>query len=457
MNFRELVAALDAQGELLRIRKSVNTEYELSALLAQAEDLGKACCFEQVEDCTFPAVGSVMTTHARWAQALGLPADHFAAPQALESHIEAAVNAPLPAIDASSAPVMEHVQDDQEIDLSRLPVPRFFDGDSHRFMTAVLGFATDPETGLQNVGFYRVPVIDGQRISVSAGPTSDLRRIYNLHKEQGKPLRMAIAVGVAPAVLIAAAADLPAGLADLDVAGALQNKPVELVSCRTCDVKVPADCEMVLEVTVDLDDWVDNTMGEFGDQYGQTASPVATVNAMSWRNDAQFHVIQAGMGREHNLLGSLMGYRLRLSMLEALQADYAGVRDVCVDLTPRRTGMRGQVTIAIDKQDDAVPRQIIADVDGMRFGRFPLAMLMQRIVVVDDDVDILNVEDIEWAIASRVVAAGQFNVKEDKTGRGATVTRLGIDATAPLALKHALRRPQIQQADRYVLKDYLGG
>jgi 2,5-furandicarboxylate decarboxylase 1 len=283
-----------------------------------------------------------------------------------------------------------------------------------------------------------------------------MRRIYNLHRERGTPLKVAIAVGAPPALQIAAAADIPAGISDIDVAGALQDSPLELVRCRTSDILVPADAEFVIEVTVDLDTWVDNTMGEFGDLYGTTSSPVATIDTITHRADALFHVIMAGMNREHNQLGRTLGYDLRRAILEALLDSHPVVRDVCVDMTPSRTCMRAQVAVSVDKTTDDQPREIIDDIFAMKIGRFPMAMLLQRVVVVDTDVDILSNADVDWAIAARMMRAAQFIVREDRTGRGAATTRLGFDATAPLEQRQALRRPDIPSAEGYDLDRYVG-
>lgn len=455
LDFRELVTELDTRGELLRIGGEVGLEYELPALLAQAEARGKACRFECVAGSPFTAVGGVLTSVRRWALGLGLPIDSFDGPNSLERYMADAVAAPLPPTACDDGPVSANVIAGDAVDAAALPAPLFFSGDSHRFISAGLGFALDPDTGTQNVGFYRVPIVDQRVISVSAGPTSDLRRIYNLHRERGTPMQIAVAVGVAPALQVAAAADIPAGIPDVGVAGALQKAPIELVKCRTSDIRVPAHAEFVIEATVDLDAWVDNIMGEFGDQYGKTSSPIATIDAITHRDDPIFHVIMAGMNREHNQLGRMLGYDLRNTILARLRENHPVVRDVAADMTPRRTGMRAQVFVAVDKTSDEQPRAIIDDVFAMRIGRFPMSLLLQRVVVVDADVDILDHQDVDWAIASRMNRASQFSVHEDRTGRGAATTRLGFDATAPLAQRAALRRPDIPGRERYDLDRYL--
>lgn len=457
MNFRELVAELEARGELLRIGAEVDIEYELPALLVQAEARDMACRFDRVAGADFAAVGAVLTSPRRWALALGVVESAFDEPNALESYMRDAVASPVEPELVESAPVSANRIAGARVDIGRLPAPLFFSGDSHRFISAGLGFSLDPETGVQNVGFYRSPLVDRRTISVSAGPTSDLRRIYNLHRDRRAPLQIAMAVGVPPALQIAAAADLPPGVSDVAVAGALQGRPIRLARCQTSGILVPADAEIVIELTVELDEWIDNTMGEFGDQYGKTASPVATIDAITHRDDALFHVIMAGMNREHNQLGRMLGYDLRRAIMERLREDHEEVADVAVDMTPQRTGMRAQVTVAVDKTSDAQPGRIIEEVYGMKIGRFPMSMLMYRVVVVDTDVDIYDHRDIDWAIASRMNAAGQISVREVQTGRGATVVRLGCDATAPIAQRAELRRPDIPDADRYRLDDYLRG
>lgn len=455
MDFRELVAELEACGELLHIDREVDPEYELPALLVQAEERGQACRFARVTGSDFPAAGGVMTSVRRWARGLGQPVDAFDTPNALEAFVAGAVAAPLAPIRRDAGPVSEVVVSGADADTAALPAPLFFSGDSHRFITAGLGFAIDPATGTQNVGFYRVPVIGPRTICLSSGPTSDMRRIYNVHRERGTKMQVALAIGAPPALQIAAAADIPAGIPDIDVAGALQRAPLELVKCRTSDIMVPANAEFIIEATVQLDEWIDNTMGEFGDLYGTTSSPVATIDALTYRREPLFHIIMAGMHREHNQLGGMLGYNLRATILDRLAARNQRVRDVSVDLTPRRTGLRAQVTVSIDKTSDDQPREVIGEIFAMRIGRFPMSLLLQRVVVVDTDVDIYDHRDIEWSIASRMVNASQFSIHEDRSGRGAAVTRLGFDATAPLDRRIELRRPEIPGGERYELDRYL--
>ena len=91
----------------------------------------------------------------------------------------------------------------------------------------------------------------------------------------------------------------------------------------------------------------------------------------------------------------------------------------------------------------------------MKIGRFPMSLLLQRVVVVDSDVDILDHQDVDWAVASRTIRAEQFQVHEDRTGRGAPVTRLGVDATAPLEFREALCRPDIPGSTEFDLDAYL--
>ncbi|MGI9344377.1 MAG: UbiD family decarboxylase domain-containing protein [Gammaproteobacteria bacterium] len=457
MIFRDLIAKLDDRGELLRVSKPVDLRFELPALLAQAEARGKAVRFDNVAGADFPAVGAALTSARRWALGIGVPIDSFDAPNSLEQFMADAVAGPVPARAVQDGPVAARVIDGDAIDVGRLPAPLFFSGDSHRFISAGLGFTIDPDSGTQNVGFYRIAIVDERTVSVSAGPTSDLRRIYNLHRERGSKLQLAVAVGMPPALQIAAAADLPAGVPDVDVAGALQRSPIDLVRCRTSDVLVPAEAEFVIELTVDLDTWIENTMGEFGDLYGTTSSPVASIDAITHRSDAQFHVIMAGMHREHNELGRMLGYSFRTEILKRLRGDFPGVRDVCVDMTPQQTSMRAQVAVSVDKAADDEPGKIIESIFAMQIGRFPMGMLLQRVVVVDVDVDIRNQQDVDWAIASRMNSADQLSVAESKTGRGATMTRLGFDATAPLAQREVLRRPDIPGAEKYALDDYIDG
>ena len=451
MDFRTFVDLLDSDDEVLWVNTEVDPEYELGALLQQAEARNKAIWFERVKGSEFPAVGGVMSNSTRHALSIGKSPVQMDNLDSWPDVIAAARANPIAPLIVDSGPGAEVVLRVDDVDMTRLPVPLFFAGDTHKFITAGIGIALDPETGIQNAGFYRAPLIDAKHISVSAGVTSQLNQIYKYAEQHGQSLPIAYAIGVPPALLITAGCRIGRDESDLDIAGALQGQPIELMRCQTNDLLVPARAEIIIEAVVDFTAYVEHTMGEFPDQYGTTRSPIARVTAITHRKNAVFHTIMAGMNPEHNALGIYIFSELRTALMRYLSAQFSCIQDVNVDLTPPRSGNRAQVTIAIDKDSPSAPAELIDAAFAFTYDCFPMERSVQRVVVVDTDIDIRSPDDIEWAIAMRMNAEDKIRVFA-ASGRGGPTARLGIDATRGPGSEG--ERPTIPRENKYRLDKY---
>lgn len=455
MDFRTFVDLLDSEDELLWIRSEVDPVYELGALLKQAEARNKAICFERVKGSQFAAIGGLMSSPERHALAIARSPLRLSQPGAWSALLKDARRNPMAAVTVDSGPAADVVMQGSAVDITTLPVPRFFSGDTHKFITAGLGIVKDPVSGIQNVGFYRAPIVDQQHISISAGPSSQLNQIYTDARKNKAKLAISYVIGAPPSLLLTAGCRIGRAESDMDIAGALQGAPLDLMPAQTSDLLVPAQAEFVIEAEVDFAQQIDHTMGEFPDNYGTTSSPAARITAITHRADALFHTILGGMNREHNALGSYIFCGLRELLLEQLQPQFPCLRDIHVDLTPRRMGGRCQINVAIAKQADNEPQALMAAIYSRSFDTFPLNMIAQRIVVVDEDVNIRNDADIEWAIAMRVNTKKRISIYEATARRGSSTTRLAIDATLDPNNKSAGERPQILNAEKYPLDKYL--
>jgi 2,5-furandicarboxylate decarboxylase 1 len=394
-----------------------------------------------------------MSSSARHALSIGKSPAQMDSLDSWPDVIATACSNPLAPRIVDSGPAAEVVLTGADVDVSQLPVPRFFAGDTHKFITAGVGIALDPETNIQNVGFYRAPLIDATHISVSAGATSQLNQIYKHAEQRSQPIPVAYAIGVPPALLLTAGCRIGRDESDMDIAGALQGEPIELMKCQTNDLLVPATAEFVIEAVVDFQAYVDHTMGEFPDQYGSTRAPVARITAITHRNNAVFHTIMAGMNPEHNSLGIYIFSELRAALLQHLATRFSCIRDINVDLTPPRSGNRAQVTIAINKDHVEEPAELIDAAFAFTYDCFPMDRSLQRVVIVDTDVDIRNPDDIEWAIAMRMDAQEKLRVFSAPGRGGGSTARIGIDAT--LSSETGGERPTIPGAEKYRLEKYL--
>lgn len=461
-DFRALLETLESRGELYRITRPVDPRFEMPALMEQVERQRRAFIFENVRGARFPVVGGLLNRIECYGWALGtVPGEPFG-PADLDARIEAAKRAGLPPRVVDSGPSGEVVLSGADIDLGTLPVPTVFELDSGAFITAACGIARHPEFGHLNVGVYRTLILGRDTMAVNASSLSDLRRFYQHAEGSGASMPIALAIGVEPALQIAAACKLPPHQSELDLAGALQGRPIELVKAQTSDLLVPANAEIIIEGHVNVARKIDNLLGEFAGQYGAETAPVTEVTAITHRRDPMFYAILAGRNPEHNTLGSMATFSIQRAIAGALRSLLPAIKDISVFLEPTY-GAMAHIVISIRKQTDAEPMQVIDRALAADSGIFPVSFITKRIIVVDDDVNVHDLEDVEWAIWSRVADAGKYRVIPDvaswelercaKPDRGSL--RLAIDATMDLEDRDKLRRPVIPGANQVRLADYL--
>ena len=461
-DFRNLSRILEERGELTRITREVDPRFEMPALMEQVDQQRHAFLFEKVKGSPFPVIGGLLNRIECYGWGVGVPTDQPFAQADLDSRIEAAKAAPLEPVDVAAGPAQDVQLRGDDIDLHRLPVPTFFELDSGPFITAAVGIARNPLTGKLNVGIYRTLIMGKRIMAVNASSLSDLRRFYTAAEQAGQPMPIALALGVDPALLVAASCKLAPDQSELAVAGALKGSPVELMRALTSDLPVPANAEFIIECQVDFSRKIENTLGEFAGQYGPETAPISEVTAITHRRDAMFYSILAGRNPEHNTLGAVATYSIQRAIAEALRQQFPDIRDINVFLDPK-LGAMVHLVISISKRDDQQPRQLIADVFKAAGGFFPISHITKRVIVVDEDINVHDITDVEWALWSRTADAAKYMVIPDvkswelercaKEGRGSL--RIGVDATMDMEDREKLQRPLIPGAAGIRLADYI--
>jgi 2,5-furandicarboxylate decarboxylase 1 len=296
------------------------------------------------------------------------------------------------------------------------------------------------------------------KMTINVSSLSDLRRIYKDAEEKGVKLPIAVAIGVDPALMIAAEIKTPETISEIDVAGALKGSPIRLVTCETNDLLVPADAEIVIEGEVDFSSKVSNNLGEFAGYYGRGVNPEIKITAITHRQDAIYYTILAGPSVEHRTLGTLALINMRKNIIKTIKQKYPFVTGVTLPLI----GSMNHIVIAIDKQDDETPAQMIKEIFQIKIGPIPISRMIKRVVIVDNDIDIYDQEDVEWAVWSRVGAADKIIVipdvqswDMDYAAKAGKSVRVGIDATKDLEDAEKLRRTIIPGINEINLEDYL--
>ncbi|GAA5334968.1 menaquinone biosynthesis decarboxylase [Thermus hydrothermalis] len=285
-NLRAYLEALEARGELKRIRVPVSAELEITEIADRmVKQGGPALLFERVLEKDFPVAIGLFGTRERTAFALGVE-DLDALAKKVEALLAlnpgkgglSALMGLLPKLPllrgffprrVRRAPVQEVVYRGEAVDLSRLPVLKCWPLDGGPFLTLPLVITKDPETGEINLGMYRMQVLDQRSTAMHWQLHKVGRRHLEKAKKMGKKLEVAVALGGDPVLTYAATAPLPPlpGVSEFHLAGFLRGAPLELARGVTVDLPVPAEAEFVLEGYIDPEEPLVEE-GPFGDHTG---------------------------------------------------------------------------------------------------------------------------------------------------------------------------------------------
>lgn len=461
-DFRSLARILEERGELYRITRPVDARHEMPALMEQIDRQHRAFLFENVKGASFPVIGGLLNRMECYGWALGTtPGEPFGAAD-LDARVEQAKTRPVKPTVVDTGPVKEVVKTGAAINLGEIPVPTYFEDDSGPFITSACGITRNPTTGELNVGIYRTLILGPDTMAVNASSLSDLRKFYEAAEKKGKSMPIALVIGVEPALQMAAACKLPPNAPELELAGGLKGGPIELVKCETSDLLVPANAEMVIEGRLEFDTKIENVLGEFAGQYGPETAPMTRVTAITHRRDAMFYAILAGKNPEHNTLGSIATFSIQRALAGALRKQFPQIVDINIFLEPT-FGAMAHIVMSIRKQQDGEGMALVEAAFKAAGGFFPVSHITKRIIVVDDDVNVHDMNDVEWAVWTRVASADNYRVFPDvtswelercaKEGRGSI--RIGIDATVDMEDREKLKRPRIPGAEKIRLEDYL--
>jgi 2,5-furandicarboxylate decarboxylase 1 len=415
---REWLDHLAAHDRLALIRDGVGLRFELSAI-AKTLDGKRATVFPKPDGHRVPVVSGLVSNRAWIADAMGVEPD-----EVLARFQEAALH-PLSWQEVSSAPAQEVVH--REIDLARLlPLPTHNEHDSGPYITAGLLITRNPRTGVQNVSIHRCQLSGPNRLGVLLLPRH-AHMFFEMAEASGAPLPVAIVVGVDPLTLLASQAISPIDSDELEIAGALQGRPLPVTKCVGNDLRVPAEAEIVLEgKLLPQVREEEGPFGEFPQYYGERARRhVIEIDVLTHRRDPIFHTIVGG-GLEHLLLGAIPR---EATLLAHLQRSFPNVRDVHLSLG----GVgRYHLYVQIAKRQEGEAKNVM-------LGAFAGHYDVKQVIVVDDDVDIHNPAEVEWAVATRfqadrdlVVIPESQGSKLDPSTRDGVGAKMGLDATKPL-------------------------
>jgi 2,5-furandicarboxylate decarboxylase 1 len=415
---RDWLDHLAAHQRLAVIRPGVALRHELAAI-SKRLDGERATFFPRPDGHAIPVVSGLLGDRPWVADAMGVPDG-----EVLARFSDAAAN-PLPWREVTEAPVQQVVHERVDL-LAQLPVPTHNELDSGPYISAGLMVARNPRTGVQNVSIHRCQVSGPDELGVLLLPRHT-NTFFEAAEQEGEALEIAIVIGVDPLTALASQAIVPIDHDELEIAGALHGAPLDVVRCVSNQVRVPVAAEIVLEGRIlPRERAPEGPFGEFPQYYGERADRhVARIDRVTHRHDAIFHTIVGG-ANEHLLLGAIPR---EATLLGHLRRSFPGVRDVYLSM-----GGVGRYVLYVQmtKRQEGEAKNVILGAFG---GHYDL----KTVVVVDEDVDIHNAREVEWAVTTRfqadrdlVVVAGSQGSKLDPSTRSGVGAKMGIDATVPL-------------------------
>jgi 4-hydroxy-3-polyprenylbenzoate decarboxylase len=283
----------------------------------------------------------------------------------------------------------------ENFSLRDYPVLTCWPGDGGPFITLPMVFSRNPETGKRNCGMYRLQVFDDRTTGMHWQTHKQGAEHYRRNVAEGKATRMdvAVAIGADPATMYSAILPLPPDLDEMMIAGFLRGSPVEMVKCKTVDLEVPANAEIVLEGYVELGEL--RTEGPFGDHTGYYSLadqyPVFHVTCVTERRDPIYATTIVGPPPMEDFY---MGKAIERIFLPLMRMQIPEVRDMCM---PAEGVFHNLMLISIRKSYPGHARKVMSAIWGL--GQ---AMFTKIIVVVDDDVDVQNYSEVAWRALNNI-------------------------------------------------------
>lgn len=443
---REFMDELDANGDLVYVKEPFSVEYEIAAAL-KSFDTKKTLIFEKVKEYENRVVGGVCSTRSKILDALKVE------PENLYKKLQEAVRNPRPCV-VGDGPVKEVVLDNPS--LSDFPILTHFENDPGPYITSGIVYAKSPDESVENVSFHRLLVLDEKKMGIRLVPRN-LYRIKQMAQEAGaSSLDVSISIGLHPNVLVAATAPASFGVSEFEVANALMGGGFKLTECEHVKALAPADAELVLEGKLRLDERA--VEGPFVDLSGtydiERYQPVVDLVGAMHRENYLYQALLPS-GSEHRLL---MGMPREVRIWEYVRNVVPTVRGVNMTL-----GGMGWLhcVVSFEKFREGDPKNVLMAI----FAAHPS---LKHAIVVDSDIDPYDMEQVEWAVATRfrgdedlliipkVRVSSLDPVSDQDKELGCKV---GVDATKPKG-KDGFMKPSIPISneikkiiDKYITKN----
>jgi len=444
-NLGEFLNALRSEGELVEVKASVDPELEVTEIYDRVvKKEGPALLFTNVRGSSMPLVINLFGSTKRMSMALGVKTlSEIAArihsfldlkpPRGLFEKLAmipklSELHAVLPKF-VKAAPCQEKVILVGEGKmLDQLPLIQCWPKDGGKFITFPIVITKDPETNQRNCGLYRMHVYNDQTTGMHWQIHKDGAEHFRKLKPGSKGrLPVACVIGADPAIMFAAACPLPNGMDEMMLAGFLRKKSVELVKCKTIDLEVPAEAEIVLEGYVEEGEM--RLEGPFGDHTGFYSRakdfPVFHVTCMTHRKNPVYVTTVVGRAPMEDCY---MGKAIERIFLPMIQKQFPEITDICL---PWEGAFHNCLIVSIKKSYPEQGKKIIHAIWGL--GQM---MFSKMVIVLDHDTNIQDLKEVSWRVFNNmdpkrdmVFGEGPLDELDHAAAKDLGGSKIGIDAT----------------------------
>ncbi|HEX6672516.1 MAG TPA: menaquinone biosynthesis decarboxylase [Nitrososphaeraceae archaeon] len=404
----EYIDTLESIGKLHRVKTEVDTNLEIAEIMRRMMYSGNspAILFENVKGYDMPVLGNAFGTMDLLKTALNLsdfreigkritdltklkiPSNLFDKLKMLPRLSELGEYAPKYVESGAVTEIIEK----EKANLYSLPILKSFPDDAGKFITFGLTITKHPETGIRNIGVYRIQIVNEKKAIMHWQTHKRGAQHYEIMKEYCKPIETAIVIGTDPSTIFSGIAPVPEGMDKFFFSGIVRKKGVKLVKCKTVDLEIPANSEIVLEGYVDPNEM--RIEGPFGDHTGfyTPPEPYPTFNLTCMMRRKNPIYLTTVVGKPV-LEDAYIGKVIEQSFLPLIQMFQPEVIDFSM---PPSGWFQGLAIISIKKRYPGQAKKVMMGLWGM--GQLSLTKIF---VVVDHDINVHDINEVIWSITTK--------------------------------------------------------
>ena len=410
MRIRDFVSQLEAAGDLATVDHEVSPEAVPLMIKAEEEGRNRAIRFAKIGGHDMPLVANLYGSYARYGRAVG------AGEEEMIAHIQHAIANPAPAALGDDTPCFEVVHEDPDI-TSLLPMIKYHPLDGGPYITSAIVFMKDPDSGRRNISFIRFMVMGPRQLGFNPKSVHN-KAYYEKIALAGRRMEVAFCLGAPTEMAAAAAQWIPDDRDEVEVAMAMGDaqhlNELAMAKCRTVDIEVPAGSEIVVEGVVSTDLEAEGPFGDWTGTYARPRmNPTLEVTSVSHRRDAVYQTILPGDSMEQIIL-TIVRFQPEI---DDLARRFTEIGRVAVPFY----GL-GRLAIVSAGQSGRIEELTRA---------FLAVQSINRVIVVNEDVDVDNAEDVLWALTNRIHAPEKV-IAEACEDEWLNNLKLGIDTTVDL-------------------------